>query len=85
MPSGGVHPISFGCFLLFDHNWAVWSAKKRHYEIFGDHVIPHFKKTNRRLKLSEQTTRDVREELAAQQQQAIKSFIDKHGANAKTP
>lgn len=74
----------FGCFLLFDHNWAVWSAKKRHYEIFGDYVIPHFKQTNRRLKLSENVTRAAREDLAAQQQAAISSFTEKHGSNVKT-
>jgi limonene 1,2-monooxygenase len=69
----------FGCFLLFDHNWAPWAAKKHHYELFGDYVIPHFKKTNHRLKQSEIATRAVREKLAAQQQAAIGEFAAKHG------
>lgn len=69
----------FGCFLLFDHNWANWAAKKHHYELFGDYVIPHFKKTNRRLKQSEIATRAVREKLAAEQQAAIGAFTAKHG------
>lgn len=72
----------FGCFLLFDHNWANWAAKKHHYELFGDYVIPHFKKTNRRLKMSEAATRAVRDDLAAQQQTAIGAFVEKHAVRA---
>ena len=68
----------FGCYLLFDHNWARWGAKKRHYEIFGDYVIPHFKQTNRRLRQSELDARAVREKLAAEQQAAITAFSNKH-------
>lgn len=68
----------FGCYLLFDHNWARWDAKKRHYEIFGDYVIPHFKKTNRRLKQSELDTRAVRDRLAAEQAAAVGAFTEKH-------
>jgi limonene 1,2-monooxygenase len=73
----------FGCFLLFDHNWANWAAKKHHYELFGDYVIPHFKKTNRRLKISEQYTRGVRDELANAQLKAIGEFAAKHAAAKK--
>ena len=68
----------FGCYLLFDHNWAPWAAKKHHYEIFGDYVIPHFKKTNRRLKQSELDTRAVRDRLAAEQAAAVGAFTEKH-------
>jgi limonene 1,2-monooxygenase len=70
----------FGCYMLFDHNWAPWAAKKHHYEIFADFVIPHFKQTFRRLKQSEGDTRKVRDELAAQQSAAIGAFSDKHKA-----
>jgi limonene 1,2-monooxygenase len=70
----------FGCYMLFDHNWAPWAAKKHHYEIFADFVIPHFKQTFRRLKRSEQDTRAVRDELAAQQEAAIGAFAEKHKA-----
>ena len=72
----------FGCYMLFDHNWAPWAAKKHHYEIFADFVIPHFKQTFRRLKQSEQDTRAVRDELAAQQEAAIGAFAEKHKAQA---
>lgn len=68
----------FGCYMLFDHNWAPWAAKKHHYEIFADFVIPHFKQTTRRLKQSELDTRAVRDELAAQQSAAIGAFAEKH-------
>lgn len=70
----------FGCYMLFDHNWAPWAAKKHHYEIFADFVIPHFKQTNRRLKQSELDTRAVRDVLAAQQEAAIGAFAEKHKA-----
>lgn len=75
--------LSNGCFLLFDHNWANWAAKKHHHELFGDYVIPHFKKTNRRLKISETATRAVRDELAAAQMAAISDFAAKHAAPVK--
>jgi limonene 1,2-monooxygenase len=68
----------FGCYMLFDHNWAPWAAKKHHYEIFADFVIPHFKQTFRRLKQSELDARLVRDELAAQQSAAIGAFAEKH-------
>jgi limonene 1,2-monooxygenase len=72
----------FGCYMLFDHNWAPWAAKKHHYEIFADYVIPHFKQTTRRLKQSELDARAVRDELAAQQSAAIGAFADKHKATS---
>lgn len=70
----------FGCYMLFDHNWAPWAAKKHHYEIFADFVIPHFKQTFRRLKRSEEDTRAVRDKLAAEQSAAIGAFAEKHKA-----
>ncbi|WP_131770275.1 LLM class flavin-dependent oxidoreductase, partial [Candidatus Protofrankia californiensis] len=39
----------FGAMLLFDHNWAPWSAKKEHYHLFANHVLPAFQGTTRRL------------------------------------
>lgn len=70
----------FGCYMLFDHNWAPWAAKKHHYEIFADFVIPHFKQTNRRLRQSELAARAVRDQLAEQQLAAIGAFAEKHKA-----
>ena len=68
----------FGNYLLFDHNWTEFAAKKHHYEIFADHVIPHFKKTNVRMKRSEQDLRRVRDPLAQAQQDAITQFSERH-------
>lgn len=73
----------FGCYLLFDHNWAPFTAKKRHYEIFGNFVLPHFKGTNRRMQRSEAVLRAVRDPLAAAQQEAIAAFTARHEAQSK--
>jgi limonene 1,2-monooxygenase len=70
----------FGNYLLFDHNWANFAAKKHHYEIFADYVIPHFKRTNIRMKESEAALRVVRDGLAAAQLEAIADFRARHDA-----
>ena len=36
----------FGAFLLMDHNWAPWAAKKRSYELIARYVAPHFQQLN---------------------------------------
>lgn len=36
----------FGAFLLMDHNWAPWEAKKRSYELIARYVFPHFQQLN---------------------------------------
>ena len=36
----------FGAYLLFDHNWAPWAAKKRSYEMIARYVRPHFQAVN---------------------------------------
>jgi len=78
--SGG----GFGYYLLFDHNWAPFAAKRHHYEIFADHVIPHFKRTNRRMQQSEAALRKVRDPLAQAQQDAIADYRARHEAEART-
>ena len=70
----------FGCYLLFDHNWAPFAAKRRHYEIFGNYVLPHFKGTHRRMQRSEAALRKVRDPLAQAQQEAIAAFRARHEA-----
>ncbi len=68
----------FGNFLLFDHNWTKFDSKKRHYQLFADHVIPHFKRTNVRMQRSERVLREVRDPLAQAQQNAIQDFRKRH-------
>jgi limonene 1,2-monooxygenase len=70
----------FGNYLLFDHNWANFETKKRHYELFADFVVPHFKSTNVRMQSSEARLREVREPLAQAQQEAISAFRARHDA-----
>lgn len=72
----------FGSYLLFDHNWANFAAKKHHYEIFGDYVVPYFKQTNRRMQRSEAALRAVRDPLAQAQQDAINAFRARHDESA---
>ncbi|MBI2799195.1 MAG: LLM class flavin-dependent oxidoreductase [Gammaproteobacteria bacterium] len=74
----------FGSYLLFDHNWADFAAKKRHYEIFGDYVVPHFKHTNRRMQRSEAALRAVRDPLAQAQQDAINAFRARHNKKGES-
>ena len=70
----------FGNHLLFDHNWTEFEIKKQHYELFADYVIPHFKRTNVRMKRSESDLRSVREPLVQAQQEAITDFRKRHNA-----
>ena len=73
----------FGNYLLFDHNWTNFETKKRHYELFADFVIPHFKRTNVRMQSSEARLREVREPLAQAQTDAISAFRARHDAERK--
>jgi len=68
----------FGAMLLFDHNWANWRAKKEHYHLFANYVMPHFQGTTKRLQANEAWTRSVREELTASNWKAIGDFSKKH-------
>ena len=68
----------FGAMLLFDHNWAPWAAKKEHYHLFANYVMPHFQGTTKRLQANEAWTRSVREELTASNWAAIEAFSKKH-------
>lgn len=70
----------FGSYLMFAHNWAPWEATLHHYHLFANHVMPIFKKTDRRLLANEAWTRSVRDPLAAKQWDAINAFTAKHQA-----
>ncbi|MDT4935753.1 MAG: limonene 1,2-monooxygenase [Pseudonocardiales bacterium] len=68
----------FGAMLLFDHNWAPWQAKKEHYHLFANFVMPHFQGTTKRLQANEAWTRSVRDAAAAKNWEAIEAFSKKH-------
>lgn len=70
----------FGAYLLFDHNWARYDAKLRHYALFAEHVIPHFKRTSVRMQRSEAVLRESREPLVSEQTAAIEAFRARHEA-----
>ena len=36
----------FGAFLMMDHNWANWDAKRKSYELFARYVAPKFQGLN---------------------------------------
>ena len=73
----------FGAYLMFAHNWAPWEETQHHYHLFANHVIPKFKRTDRRLLANEAWTRSVREPLAARQWDAINAFTAKHAEEQK--
>jgi limonene 1,2-monooxygenase len=70
----------FGCYLMFAHNWAPWEATLHHYHLFANHVIPHFRGTDKRLLANEAWTRSVRDPLAEKQWDAINAWTEKHAA-----
>ncbi len=36
----------FGAFLMMDHNWANWDAKRKSYEMIARYVVPKFQSLN---------------------------------------
>ena len=75
----------FGCFLNFDHNWAAFPAKKHHYHLFANHVMPYFQGGSKKVQSSEAALRQVRDPLAAAQWDAIQAFTQKHAAEKNVP
>ena len=47
----------FGCYLMLAHEWASWEARRRHYELFANEVMPHFQGSADRLKSAERRAR----------------------------
>lgn len=68
----------FGCFLLGDHNWTNWEAKKRSYELFARYVIPEFNGANRARKASYTRTAEQRPEFLAQSAVGTKAAFQRH-------
>ena len=81
MPNGRTPSVTTHLFVeLTAHNWAPWEATLHHYHLFAKHVMPIFKKTDRRLLANEAWTRSVRDPLAAKQWDAINAWTAKHHA-----
>ncbi len=79
----------FGAFLFMDHNWANWENKKKSYELFARHVIPHFRNMNQRRFASAEWVISNQEKFTASSRRAvgmqIKKHIDEKGANNVNP
>jgi limonene 1,2-monooxygenase len=70
----------FGAYLMLAHEWANPQATKRHYELFAQHVMPHFQKSATRLVASEKWAQSRQADLDVKQMAAINAFTEKHAA-----
>ena len=61
----------FGAYLMLGHNWADPRATLRSYELIARHVMPHFHGHAQQTTGAAARARDVRSDLAAQQQKAV--------------
>ena len=70
----------FGAYLELAHNWADWSATKRHYELMSRHVAPHFQDLNTLRRDSYDYSYQNRELFVGQAAAAIQTEIDRLAA-----
>lgn len=68
----------FGAFLLLDHNWAEFDAKKRSYELIARYVMPHFQSQNVNREISMKWSRDNHSRIVSEASAAIGSRIARH-------
>ncbi len=70
----------FGAFLELAHNWADFPATKRHFELMGRYVLPHFRKKNALRNASYDYSLHNRDQFLGAAQAAVQSEIDKRAA-----
>jgi limonene 1,2-monooxygenase len=68
----------FGCFLLMDHNWAPWEAKKRSFELIARYVAPHFQALNPNREASMAWVGSNKAEFTGQVMAAMGARIAQH-------
>ena len=68
----------FGAFLLMDHNWAPWEAKKRSYELFARYVAPRFQQLNDSRQASMDWVGSNKAEFTGQVMAAMGARIAQH-------
>ncbi|ACG77547.1 luciferase-like protein [Phenylobacterium zucineum HLK1] len=68
----------FGCFLLMDHNWAPWEAKKRSYELIARYVFPKFQQLNENRQASMDWVGANKGEFTGQTMAAMGARIAQH-------
>src|SRR6476660_2335513 len=70
----------FGAYLLLAHNWANPSATVRSYELIAREVMPQFQGHAQATLDAARRAKDVRENLAAAQAQAVEDARARYGA-----
>ena len=73
----------FGAYLELAHNWADWTATKRHYELMSRHVAPHFQNLNTLRRASYDYSHANREVFAGRGAEAVQAEIDKQALREK--
>jgi limonene 1,2-monooxygenase len=68
----------FGAFLLMDHNWAPWEAKKRSYEMIARYVAPRFQALNTNREASMAWVGSNKAEFTGQVMAAMGQRIAQH-------
>jgi limonene 1,2-monooxygenase len=70
----------FGAYLLLAHNWANPTATQRSYELIAREVMPQFQGHAQATLDAARRAKDVRENLAAAQAQAVEDARARYGA-----
>jgi limonene 1,2-monooxygenase len=68
----------FGAYLMLDHNWAEWDAKKKSYELAARYVFPRFQGSNVNREQSLGWARDNRPTFVGELFAAVGSRVAQH-------
>jgi limonene 1,2-monooxygenase len=68
----------FGAYLMLDHNWAEWDAKKKSYELTARYVFPRFQASNTNRDKSLGWARDNRPTFVGEMFAAVGSRVAQH-------
>jgi len=68
----------YGAFLMLDHNWAEWDAKKKSYELMARYVFPRFQASNVNRDKSLGWARDNRPTFIGESQAAVGARLVQH-------
>jgi limonene 1,2-monooxygenase len=71
---------AFGCVLNLPNNIADWPQTKRSFELYANHVMPHFRGSNRSRIASYNWVTEHEGEFGRQRDEAIQRAIAKHQA-----
>lgn len=68
----------FGAFLMMDHNWADWTAKRNSYEMIARYVAPRFQGLNENRDASLNWARDNRPRFMGEAMMAVGARVASH-------